>query len=101
MRFMKIVPPGKARPLLFLLTWLCLLNLSAEDALSAPVITAPEVKQMMERDDALLVHVLSRIEFAMQHISGSINIPIDELKTTDQLPLDKTRNLIFYCMGSR
>ena len=64
-------------------------------------ITAPEAKNMMEKEKAVLVNSLSAIEFEVQHIPGSINIPIIDMRTTDKLPLDKTTALIFYCMGLR
>lgn len=63
------------------------------------VITAPEVKNMMEQGDAVLVHVLSRLEYEMQHIADSINIPFNKVETTGKLPVDKNTPLIFYCMG--
>jgi rhodanese-related sulfurtransferase len=64
-------------------------------------ITAPEVKDLMEKNDAIVIHVLSRLEYEMQHITGSINIPITKVKTTTGLPQDKNRPLVFYCMGHR
>jgi rhodanese-related sulfurtransferase len=64
-------------------------------------ITAPEVKDMMDKGNAVLVHSLSAIEFEIQHIPGSINIPIIEMQTTTRLPEDKNKPLIFYCMGLR
>jgi rhodanese-related sulfurtransferase len=66
-----------------------------------PDLTAPEVKMMVEDQGALLVHVLSRLEYDMQHIPGSINIPITEVSVSDLLPVDKNRPVIFYCMGVR
>ena len=64
-------------------------------------ISAPEVKDMIDKGDAMVIHVLSRIEYEMQHIPGSINIPIIEIKNTDKLPQDKGRPIVFYCMGKR
>ena len=64
-------------------------------------ISAPEVKNMLESSRAVLVHVLSKTEYEMQHIPDSINIPIIHMKTTKALPRDKTTPLIFYCMGKR
>lgn len=64
-------------------------------------ITAPEVRKMLDEQKASLVHVLSEIEYDMQHITGSINIPIIDIETTTRLPQDKDRPLIFYCMGVR
>lgn len=66
-----------------------------------PDLTAPEVREMVEEDGALLVHVLSRIEFDLQHLPGSINIPVTVLEDSDLLPREKDRSLIFYCMGVR
>ena len=65
------------------------------------VITAPELKTMLEENKGLLIHTLSKIEYEIQHIEGSINIPVVEMNTTTQLPEDKAMPLIFYCMGKR
>ena len=64
-------------------------------------ISAPEVKEMLESGLAVLVHVLSKTEYEMQHIPDSINIPIINMKTTNALPRDKTTPLIFYGMGKK
>lgn len=64
-------------------------------------LTAPEVKKMITQTNAVLVNTLSSIEFEVQHIPGSINIPVIEMETTDKLPEDKNVSLIFYCMGVR
>jgi len=64
------------------------------------VMTAPELKRKMERNEAFyLIHSLSRIEYQIQHIPNSINIPVDEMEYTDFLPQDKQETLVFYCMG--
>jgi rhodanese-related sulfurtransferase len=64
-------------------------------------ITAPEVKDMIEEGNVVVVHVLSEIEYGIQHIPDSINIPIVKMKTTDKLPQDLETPLVFYCMGER
>jgi rhodanese-related sulfurtransferase len=64
-------------------------------------ISAPEVKNMIEGGRAVVVHVLSETEYEMQHIPGSINIPVIDMETTNALPRDKTTRLVFYCMGKR
>ena len=64
-------------------------------------ITAPEVKEMIDEGRCVLIHVLSKIEYDMQHISGSINIPITTMQSTTTLPKDKNTPIIFYCMGLR
>ena len=76
--------------------------------LSAPVqaetiktLTAPEVKNMVDNGNVILINTLSAIEFEIQHIPTSINIPVVTMAVTDKLPEDKDMNLIFYCMGIR
>lgn len=65
-------------------------------------ITAPETKAMMEENEsALLINVLSALEYELQHIPNSISIPIDQLKGSPLLPKDMERPIIFYCMGPR
>ncbi|MFZ5758485.1 MAG: rhodanese-like domain-containing protein [Thermodesulfobacteriota bacterium] len=65
-------------------------------------IAAFELKQMMDSNTKLLiVNVLSEIEFAFQHITGSINIPITKMQTTTALPADKSMPLIFHCLSDR
>ena len=64
-------------------------------------ISAPEVKSMIEDSQGVIIHVLSGIEYEMQHIPGSINIPIIDMETTSALPSNKNTPLVFYCMGKR
>ncbi len=69
---------------------------------SPPIVTAPEVKHMLENmSDSLLIHSLSEIEYRIQHIPGSINIPVTEMDSTPLLPRNKQHRLIFYCMGDK
>lgn len=87
--------------LLFCLVWLFFAQTTFGGAAQVQDLTAPEVKKMVEEDGAQLVHVLSEIEFAMQHIPGSINIPITKVATSDRLGPAKDQPVIFYCMGTR
>ena len=64
-------------------------------------ISAPVVKNMLEKGDAVAINLLSHLEYDLHHITGSINIPINELQTSDQLPKDLSTPVIFYCMGFR
>ena len=64
-------------------------------------ISAPEVKSLIENNGAIVIHVLSEIEYTMQHITGSINIPIIKLKTSEKLPKNRETPVVFYCMGKR
>ena len=64
-------------------------------------ITAPELKTMLEEKKCLLINALSKIEFEIQHIEGSINIPVVDMNSTTKLPADKSTPLVFYCMGKK
>lgn len=64
-------------------------------------ISAPEVKQMIDQEKPLIVNVLSPLEFKLQHIPGSINIPINTLDKSTLLPVEKDRPLVFYCMNPK
>ena len=85
--------------ILFLLASVALV--SAADTKKIKEISAPEVKNLAENGQAVLIHVLSKTEYEMQHIPDSINIPIIDMKTTTDLPRNKATPLIFYCMGKR
>jgi len=60
-------------------------------------IDAAGTKSLMENADALVVFPLSPIEFDNRHIEGSVNIVMDMLQY--DLPEDKERALVFYCLG--
>ena len=62
-------------------------------------ITAPEVMAEIADGDMLIVNVLSKLEYKMQHIPGSVNIPLNEFGVTNKLPEDKDYPIIMYCMG--
>ena len=86
----------------FVLLWLFVaLPVVAGAAPSPQAVTAPEVKHMLEQQGAALIHALSKIEYDIQHIPGSINIPAQEMGNSGLLPEDKDRPLIFYCMGKK
>ena len=65
-------------------------------------VTAPEAKMILEENsDALIINVLSQLEFKVQHIPKSVNIPIDTFQTTTMIPENKMTPLLLYCMGTR
>lgn len=65
-------------------------------------ISAPEAKMLRDKHwNLMTVNVLSKLEFELQHIPGSINIPINKFHSTSLLPEDRTTPLIFYCMEIR
>ena len=51
-------------------------------------------------EDFYLINVLPKIIYDNRHIQGSINIPISEILTSSLLPKEKSKQLIFYCMGT-
>lgn len=77
-----------------LLALFCIIPARAADPYK--VVTAPEVKKMRE-EGKLIVHTLSRIEYEVQHIPGSINIPFNEISSTNKLPAEKAVPVVFYC----
>lgn len=86
---------------LLLLVSLCLSLPFPTQAEKIQTLTAPEVKNMVDNGNVVLINTLSAIEFAIQHIPTSINIPVITMKVTDKLPEDTNTRLIFYCMGVR
>jgi rhodanese-related sulfurtransferase len=60
-------------------------------------IDAAGTKDLVENADALVVFPLSPIEFDNRHIKGSVNIVMEMLE--QELPQDKDRIIIFYCLG--
>ena len=90
-------------PFLFVAAFLVvLLSSGISSALNFKEITAPELKRLLDdKKDVLIINVLSKIEHSMQHIPGSINIPINTMEVTDKLPEDMNVPLVFYCLSER
>ncbi len=82
--------------ILLLIVWLPFHALAAG---GIKQITAPEVKQMLDEEKGTVINVLSALEYDMQHIPGSINIPVAEMTSTDKLPHNQHKPLVFYAMG--
>ena len=60
-------------------------------------ISTSDLKNKLDaKEGFLLVNTLSDIEFNLEHIPGSINIPVGEIQTTDKLPQDKETLIVFY-----
>jgi|GEM_PF-366407 len=82
-----------------------LFKLYAQERKVLTLVTAPEVKDMMKNDRVVLINSLTQIEYSIQHIPDSINIPLSEMKNAKELlinkkySIDKNRPLVFYCMG--
>jgi rhodanese-related sulfurtransferase len=60
-------------------------------------IDATGVKAMMDNGGALVVFPLSPMEYDHKHIKGSVNIIPAMMEY--ELPVDKKKALIFYCLG--
>jgi rhodanese-related sulfurtransferase len=60
-------------------------------------IDANQLKSMMDAGEPLVVFPLSSIEYKDRHITGSVNIPLHKLKA--ELPKDKNKTMVFYCLG--
>ena len=61
------------------------------------VISTSDLKNKLDaKEKFLLVNALSDIEFGLEHIPGSVNIPVGEIQTTDKLPADKDMLIVFY-----
>lgn len=88
----------------FMITVIALALLSFSNSISASTepdeISTQELKKLLDAgQDCILVNVLPKIMHDARHIKGSINIPIGQLATTSDLPPDKGKLIIFYCMG--
>jgi predicted sulfurtransferase len=83
--------------------WMCLTYSAISQAGQGEYaeITAPEVKQMLVDPMVLIVNTLSNLEHELQHISGSVNIPIDRINEVGRLPANLGTSIIFYCMSPR
>ena len=84
--------------------FLAILLFSISDGISASnkwnPITTPELKTMMDKgEDMLLVCTLPQILYDVKHIKGSVGIPLGKIRTSPDMPKDKGKRIIFYCLG--
>jgi rhodanese-related sulfurtransferase len=56
-----------------------------------------EVQRLIAEGNAQLVEVLPATEFAEEHITGAINIPLKELDERAPVELERERPVIVYC----
>jgi rhodanese-related sulfurtransferase len=86
-----------------LLAALCGLPLGAAADQAIPTITTDELKRMVDaKESFILANALSPIEFAEEHIAGSVNIPYDALRNgIVKLPQERTKLIVFYCKGPK
>ena len=63
-------------------------------------ISTTELKAMLDQGEKLtLVNVLPRIVHDGRFIKGSVNIPVGRIRTSSEMPKDKTKPIVFYCLG--
>lgn len=88
-----------AIPVLALFVCLAAVPASSKDF---PEITAEQLKAKMDAGESLmLLNALSDIEFQDKHIPGSINIQLQEIMITQNLPKDKNQLIVTYCLGRK
>ena len=87
----------KQSTLLLMILVLVLVFVPCIKAADIPDISTADLKSKLDaKENMLLVNALSEIEFTLQHIPGSVNIPVGEILTTTKLPQDKQTLLVFY-----
>lgn len=63
-------------------------------------IDTPALQSMLARNETIhLINVLPKIIHDAQHIPGSINIPLGQIREAGRLPENRDAHLVFYCMG--
>jgi rhodanese-related sulfurtransferase len=80
-----------------LFLWVLFVFITPAPGMAAPEIDAAGVKSLMDAGNVTVIFPLSRIEFNDLHIPGSINLAMENIPA--QLPDDKNRPLVFYCLG--
>ncbi len=55
------------------------------------------VKRFRENEDAILLDVRTREEYASGHIEGSCNLPLDEIDKAESVIKDKSTPLYVHC----
>jgi rhodanese-related sulfurtransferase len=56
-----------------------------------------EVRRLVAEENGQLVEVLPATDYAKEHISGAVNIPLKELDERATRELDRERPVIVYC----
>lgn len=59
----------------------------------------PQLRRLLD-ENAQLVEVLPREEYAEEHLPGAINLPLKELDAATAAELDKRRAIVVYCWDS-
>ena len=63
-------------------------------------ISTSALKAMLDKgENFCLVNVLPRIIHDNNYIERSLNIPIGKIRTSPEMPKDKNKPIVFYCLG--
>ena len=64
------------------------------------IISTAELHQWLDsKEKPVLAFSLSPLEFSNEHISGSYCIPFEIMQNYYNMPEDKQRAMVFYCIG--
>lgn len=73
----------------------------AGNAPSSEIISLEQAKQLFDDSEALFIDTRHAYDFDLDHIAGSINIPLKEAETiVPGLQEPKNRTLVVYCDGA-
>lgn len=70
---------------------------ASDDADDAPIVSGAEARRLIA-EGALLLDVRSGFEYALRHLDGAANIPVDELERRAG-ELDPERPVVVYCLS--
>lgn len=59
-----------------------------------------DLEERLENDEIILVNVLSEEQYEDEHIPGSINIPLDQIRDRAEDVLDRDEDIVVYCAST-
>lgn len=57
------------------------------------------LKEYKNTENAILVDVREKDEYKLSHIPGAINLPLSEIKRSEEVLKDKNQPIFLYCQG--
>jgi hypothetical protein len=93
------------KTMLYLATGLLLATLvspGVSNANEIPIISLEDLKAKIDGGEKIvMLNPLADILYNEAFIPGSINVPIQQVATTDRLPSDKETLIVTYCLGAQ